>query len=428
MTVLKPKNRLKDLIYIQENKPCNEQTINGLFRSIVEPVLETETKSSVKNLVLCRLENKSKREFDSIIKRLEYSNAEVYDFSDEQISKRFKYVLGQKIWDKTEFIYVLAERFGAVLIFDYEECAIEGFADVYTLFNSKDLSEAFDIINANSQIDLGEYSEKSQPDRRDNILLNNSIRKIIENLNETNQEMLISEMTKEVNAEDADAAAQLDFLTAKSSYIAHEMRNLLSICKLYSEIIEKQRNKFVCVDKETEKSFVNARDCIRKSMIMMGNLLLDFKSLTSIDLKEYDLEYLLKSGLELAQIYANGKSIKFESKISKDVKVLVDEYKFLSVLINIVKNAIESIETEGKISIKADIGKENIKVIISNNGNPISKEIQEKIFEKGFSTKSAGSGLGLVICKKTLEEQFAQLKLLKSDKNLTEFEICLLKG
>lgn len=423
------KNRLKDLIYIQDNKPCNEQTIKGLFRSIVEPVLESETQSMTKSLVLCRLEDKSKNEFDAMIKRLEYSNAEVYDFSDERISQCFKYVLGQKIWDKTEFIYVLAERFGAVLIFDYEESDIDGFAGVYTLFNSKDLAEAFDIINANSQIDLGEYSEKSQPDRRDNILLNNSIRKIIENLNETNQEIMISEMTKDVINEDSDVSVKLEFLMAKSNYIAHEMRNLLSICKLYSEIIEKQRDKITYANKDVEKSILNARENIKKAMQMVGNLLLDFKSLNSINLKEYNLEHLITSGLELAQIYANGKDIKFESKgINSRINILADEYKFLSVLINIIKNAVESIDETGKITIKTDADKENVRLVISNDGNPISKDIQNRIFEEGFSTKTTGSGLGLVICKKTLEEQSAQLKLLKSDNVSTEFEITLLKA
>lgn len=429
MTVIKPKNRLKDLIYIQDNKPCNEQTIKGLFRSIVEPVLEAESNSLAKSLILCRLGDKSKNDFDNVIKRLEYANVDVYDFSDQIMSEKFKHVLGQKIWDKTEFIYVLAERFGAVLIFDYEESDIEGFASVYTLFNSKDLSVAFDVINANSQIDLGEYSEKTQPDRRDNILLNNSIRKIIENLNETNQEMMISEMTKDVNTEEADAATRLEFLNAKSSFIAHEMRNLLSICNLYSTIIDKQRDKIICSDNEAIKSLTNARECIRKSMQMMGNLLLDFKSLNTIDLKEYDLKHLIDSALNLAQIYATGKDIKFEVKgLSSGISVIADEYKFLSVLINIIKNAVECIDTEGKIGIKIKVDKENVKVVISNNGNPISKELQEKIFEKGFSTKSTGGGLGLVICKKTLEEQFAQLKLLKSDKDSTEFEITLMKA
>lgn len=426
--VYKQKNKLKDLIYIQENKPCNEQTIKGLFRSIVEPVLE----KNVESLVLCRLEDKSKNELSGILKRLQYSSAKVYDFSDTPLNKKFENILKEKIWDKTEFIYVLAERFGAVLVFDYEESDIEGFAHFYIMHNSKRLSEAFEVINANSSVNLSEYEEKTRPDRRDNDLLNLSIRKVVENLNETNQEFMISQMEQEKVADADDLASRLEFLITKSNQTVHEMRNLLSICSLYSNIIEKQNNQVKFETPEAEKSIMNARDCIRKSMQMCGNLLLDFKSLNSIDLKECDLEKLIKTALSLAQIYAAGKNISFKSNINSDIKVLADENKFLSVLINLIKNAVESIDSEngqkGEVSLSTEVEDENIKVIISNNGSPISKEVQQRLFEEGFTTKNAGTGLGLVICKKTLEEQFAQLKLRKSDETSTEFEITLLKA
>lgn len=420
------KNKLKNLIYIQENKPCNEQTVKGLFRSIVEPVLEKNTEA----LILCRLESGSKRDFDGILRRLEYSNSKVYDFSDKLISAKFENVLKEKIWDKTEFIYILAERFGAVLIFDYEESEIKDFAQIYLMHNSKNLADAYEIINANSKIDLREYQEKWHPDRRDNEILNNSIRKIVENLNETNQEVLISQLEKENEAveDTSDLASRLEFLSAKSSYIAHEMRNLLSICNLYSTIIEKQEDKIIVKDEEAKKSISNARDCIRKSMKMTGNLLLDFKSLNSVDLKEHNLQGLLESGMELAKIYANGKDIKFLIENKEKINVLVDENKFLSVLINLIKNAVESIEEKGEIVIKTKTGSDNVKVVISNSGKPIPQDIQQHIFEEGFTTKQAGSGLGLVICKKTLEEQFAKLELKKSDSKSTEFEIMVLRG
>ena len=152
------KNKLKDLIYIQENKPCNEQTVNGLFRSIVEPILE----QNLEGIVLCRMEEKSKETFRGILKRLEYSNSKVYDFSDKPISENFEYVLKENIWGKTEFVYVLAPRFGAVLIFDYEENEMNGFAQIYLLHNSKNLSDAFEVINANSKIDLIEYQKETR--------------------------------------------------------------------------------------------------------------------------------------------------------------------------------------------------------------------------------------------------------------------------
>lgn len=417
------KNRLKDLIYIQENKQCNEQTVKGLFRSIVEPILD----ANVQSLILCRLEDKSKKKFNSILKRLEYSNAKVFDFSTEPIGGNFKHILKDNIWDKTEFIYILAERFGAVLIFDYEESDIEGFAQIYTLYNSKNLLDSFEIINANSNINLENYTNNYHPDRRDNFLLNDSIRKIIENLNETNQEILISKMEKETTENVEDTSARLEFLLAKSSYISHEMRNLFSICNLYSDIIDKQSDKIMFKDKNSEKSILNARECIKKSLKMAGNLLLDFKSLRSSTLKVHDLKETLESAVELTRIYANGKDINFKIEQPEKANILVDENKFLAVLINIIKNAIESIEEKGEIIISSRITDENVEIIISNNGKPINEEIKNKIFEEGFTTKMTGTGLGLVICKKTMEEQFGELKLLKSDDISTEFEIKVLK-
>lgn len=417
------KNELKNLIYIQENKPCDEQTINGLFRSIVEPLLETNSDS----IILVRLEEKSKKAFNGLLKRLEYSNAKVYDFSDTKINDKFENILSENIWDKTEFVYVLAQRYGASLVFDYEESELKGFGDIYIMHNSKTLSNTFEIINANSKIDLREYEEKWHPDRRDNDMLNNSIRKIVEILNETNQEVMISELEKE-NIEDAgDLAPRLEFLMAKSSYIAHEMRNLLSICNLYSSIIEKQVDKITFKDEAAEKSILNARDCIRKSLMTTGNLLLDFKSMTMVDLKEHNLQMLINASVGLAKIYATSKQIEFKIVESEPTKIYADENKFLSVLINLIKNAVESIEEKGTITIKTEITEENAKIIVSNTGNQISEEIREKIFEEGFTTKASGSGLGLVICKKTLEEQYAQLELKKSDAISTEFEITFQK-
>lgn len=418
------KNELKNLIYIQENKSCDKQTLKGLFRAIVEPVLQ----SNAEGIVLLRLENESKQEFESILKRLEYSKSKVFDFSDTAISGNFQNVLKDNIWNKTEFVYVLTERFGASFVFDYEESEIDDFAQYYLMYNSKVLVDSFEIINANSIEDLSIYNEKWHPDRRDNELLNLSIRKIVENLKETNQEALFSQYETQICEEPVDLASRLEFLQAKSSYLSHELRNLMSICNLYSSIIEKQEKHIFISDKDAAKSIFNARGCIRKTFMMIDNLLLDFKSLKPTDLREYCLNSLIDSAFELTNVYSNSKNIKFKNRIKDDVTVLVDENKFLTVLINLIKNAVESINESGEISVDIKPEDENVKVIVANNGEPIKKEVQSNIFQEGFTTKSTGSGLGLVICKKTLEEQFAQLKLLKSDEVSTEFEITVLKG
>lgn len=417
------KNDLKNLLYIQDNKPCNEQTVKGLFRAIVEPVLEC----GVQSIVMCRLEDKSKKEFDGILKRLEYSNADVYDFSDISLCGKFEHALKEKIWNKTEFIYVLAERYGAVFVFDYEQCEVDGFAQVYVLYNSKNLSDAFNMINLNSDKDLSDYQEKWHPDRRDNDLLNSSIRKILENLNDMNQEVIISEIEKKEIQNNSEEAVKMNLILKNSNSVAHEIRNQLSICDLYSNIIHKHMDK-TNTDESTLNSIKNALDSIQKSVKLANNSLLELKSFKKTSLKRVGVKPLVQNAVELAKIYSQGKNIEINTDNSEDVFVLADENKLCAVLINLIKNAIESIEETGKVTIENKTDSERVGIIVSNTGRAIEKNLHDKIFETGFTTKKTGSGLGLGICKQSVEEQKGFLRLIKSDEISTDFEITLQKG
>ena len=97
----------------------------------------------------------------------------------------------------------------------------------------------------------------------------------------------------------------------------------------------------------------------------------------------------------------------------------------MAVVINLIKNACEAFsdEEEKKISVTTTDENEFVKVIVSNNAKPI--EDIENIFQEGFTTKSTGNGLGLYICKQNIEELCGKFRLIKSDKQSTEFEIML---
>ena len=190
----------------------------------------------------------------------------------------------------------------------------------------------------------------------------------------------------------------------------------------------------------------------------MGNNLIDLKTLDNLCLKKCNLTDILRECVNLSTVYIQEKDIKIsleleerraggqegksfnDSSLSENLHVqqsdtdlspyrpialspyvYIDENKFLACLINIIKNAIEAIEKKGEIHISQSIEGENAVIKISNNGAPISDT--EHIFDEGFTTKKTGSGLGLAICKEYLKEQNAELKLSKSTKDITEFEI-----
>ena len=212
-----------------------------------------------------------------------------------------------------------------------------------------------------------------------------------------------------------------EIIYEQSRCIAHEMRNHLSICELYTQIIRKNLEK----EGIKNSSIENALNCINKSLKIMNNNLLDLKSLNNFSPKICSIKKILEEGIKLSQVYICEKNIKITSDLQTDANVYIDENKFLACIVNIIKNAIEAISKEGEIRISLQLADSKAHIKISNNGEAISKEKQKAIFEEGFTTKQTGSGLGLHICANNLKAQNAILQLAESTPEKTVFEIVL---
>lgn len=209
-----------------------------------------------------------------------------------------------------------------------------------------------------------------------------------------------------------------ELLSQQSRCIAHEIRNHISICELYTRIIKKNLEN----EGFRNDSIDNAIKCITKSLKIMNNSLLDLKSLNNFSPEICDIQAVLQEGINLSTIYTEDKDIKINFEAKDTAPVYIDENKFLACIVNIIKNAIEAINNKGAINIILYIT-EQVSIKISNNGEPIKNP--QEIFNAGFTTKPAGSGLGLHICANNLLAQNAQLKLTKSTPEITEFEITL---
>lgn len=210
-----------------------------------------------------------------------------------------------------------------------------------------------------------------------------------------------------------------EIIKEQSRCIAHEIRNQVSICDVYCEIIKKQLTKNGIENDSIER----AVECIQKSVKMINNSLIDLKTLDNLKQSICYVNDLVEESINLGKVYIQDKQIQINSNLKENVQIYVDENKFLGCLINLIKNAIEAIETKGEITISTEISNEKCIIKISNNGKPISLSAQKELFNEGFTTKKTGSGLGLYICKNNLEQQDAQLSLTKSTAQKTEFEI-----
>lgn len=404
--IVRQQNYFKELIETQSNPLLTRQALTCWVRSAIEPLLDNpET-----GVVLYRIENQAG--LTGLLKRLEFSEIKSINYSDQSEN------LIEKVWANTEFICVLTHRFVAILIWDNNTNS-KDLVKYYSLYNSKLQYEPLNIIKRNSKIDIAEYIENFNPDRRDNVLLNNSIRKLLSNLEESSNDVLLG-----FAEQNAESFKESDYIQKQSRIVAHELRNQLSICDLYTEIIRK------AINAGNLESVKNAVNSINKALRVANNSLLSLKSNSIKDFEEISIAEIAKTSAELAKVYIEDKEIELQIETEQDGKVIASNESLTAVIINLIKNAVEAFGTEqesapinGKyIKIKTEnLSEEGLNICVSNNATGIKDP--EKIFNEGYTTKATGSGLGLWICKKSIEEMRGTLVLSRSSEDYTEFTI-----
>ena len=139
-------------------------------------------------------------------------------------------------------------------------------------------------------------------------------------------------------------------------------------------------------------------------------------TLSSINLN--DLVFTCKRFMEGM---CNDRHIVLRMEIDESMKdVMLDAALFEQVLVNIIKNAVESIEADGEIIVRT-MSPATVEVI--DNGKGISKETEAKLFSPFFSTKPNGQGIGLIFIREVLMRHGCTFSLRTYADGLTRFRI-----
>lgn len=139
-------------------------------------------------------------------------------------------------------------------------------------------------------------------------------------------------------------------------------------------------------------------------------------TLTLVDLN--DLAFTCKRFMEGMCTDWN---IKLRLEIDETLKeVKMDASLFEQVLVNIIKNAAESIEKDGEIIVRT-LSPAIVEVV--DNGKGISKEVEAKLFSPFFSTKPNGQGIGLIFIREVLMRHGCTFSLRTYADGLTRFRI-----
>jgi nitrogen fixation/metabolism regulation signal transduction histidine kinase len=189
--------------------------------------------------------------------------------------------------------------------------------------------------------------------------------------------------------------------------LAHEIKNPLTPIQLSAERLQhKLADKLESADADMLERSTRT---IVQQVVAMKEMVDDFSEYAKPSKKQtviIDLPVLVQ---EVMALYVLKSGIKFKTNYeAASLLIMGDPVSIRQVLHNLIKNALEAIETQGLIEINLHRVQKNdsdfIEIALYDDGPGIKDEQIETIFEPYVTTKAKGTGLGLAIVKKIIEE------------------------
>lgn len=185
-------------------------------------------------------------------------------------------------------------------------------------------------------------------------------------------------------------------LRASVFKLNHELKNPLAVCNGYLEMFPEASKK------DQDKYIEIMQNEIKRSLTIIN----DFSSLgkiKNIEVEEIDICYLLEEIKEILEPLFKKNKAKIEIP-DDEIYVEGDYNRLKQVFINLFKNSLESKRKEDLV-VNVKIKEDNNNCIISmkDNGNGMSKETLEKIYNDFFTTKETGTGIGIPYIKEIIE-------------------------
>ena len=226
-----------------------------------------------------------------------------------------------------------------------------------------------------------------------------------------------------------EKAERLSALGQLAAGVAHEIRNPLNAISMASQRLKRDFNPDN-PDKATD--FQTLTGVIRDEIRRLNGIIEEFLSFSKsrrLELHDYPIASVLQKIINLIQEEAREKGITIHASLPDDKLVIaMDMDKIQQALLNIIKNAMESIEGKGEITIKTAMENKNLfKVVITDTGCGMTGEEVEKIFNPEYTTKEKGLGLGLTLAHEIIRGHGGEIRVWSEKDKGTTFEILLIK-
>jgi signal transduction histidine kinase len=190
--------------------------------------------------------------------------------------------------------------------------------------------------------------------------------------------------------------------------LMHEVRNPLSVLRINFDLLENS-------DCEKDKDFPEIVHNGKEAIAIIENIIaqtMDFVRGNGEDdsFEHCSVNLIAQQAYDFVKFQAKKKGIKLHKNLSEEnVRIIANKNQMVQVLLNLLTNAFEAVQENAQVSLKTFVEGEYVYFEVADNGHGIQKEHEGKIFEKFFTTKESGVGIGLAVTKEILDKHNAEI-------------------
>ena len=276
-------------------------------------------------------------------------------------------------------------------------------------------------------------------------LLSISVMPVVQDQKVTGSLILVDDITerrmKEATMRRMESLANLTTLAAS---LAHEIKNPLGSLSIHVQLIQKAiaaQEKY-CVEirqtRETEcdpnryfRQVDKYLKVVNEEIDRLNAIVVDFLfALRPIkaDLRRGNINELITELVGFVSFELKNANIECVLELEENLSAVdFDAGLMKPALLNVIKNAAAAMSDGGKLTITTGEAGENIRIDIADTGAGISEENLPRIFEPYFSTKKDGTGLGLTVLFKVVQEHNGEVSVKSREGKGTVFTITLPK-
>jgi len=223
--------------------------------------------------------------------------------------------------------------------------------------------------------------------------------------------------------EESKRREKLSAMGELASGVAHEIRNPINAIGMIAQRLDKEFK----VENESEE-YHSITNLLRNEVTRVNKIISQFLSyakpltpqLIKVSSKEFfeDIYRLFTDQAKLKQV-----NLKKLSDHSFEMKV--DPELIKQSLMNLVQNAIDAVEENGKVEINYFRKRNDLIIEVTDNGKGILENVRNKIFDLYYTTKPEGTGLGLSIVQKIIAEHNGTIEVFSEANKFTKFKITI---